>query len=314
MAKLYMNTSDLLASIKSRAMIPVSQNSFSDTDLLNFATEELNLKLVPSILAVREEFYVTETSLPLVANQSAYKIPYRAIGGKVRFIYMNTGDDRVKPLAQLPMEDLMEYQASSYSCQDAGFYVQNDEIVILPNISGAVNGSVVFKYYLKPNSTVLLSRGAKISEINTTTGEITTETVPTNITVNSEIDFIGCTGNFKNKGFDIMTSAVSSASRIITVDPSDIPSDLQVGDYICTAGESVIPQVPAELHVMLAQAVACRVLEALGDTQGLTNASAKLAEMEQKLLNVIDGRVEAPGRKITNRNSFFRSGKSNRWY
>jgi hypothetical protein len=275
--------------------------------LLSFATEELNLKLVPCVISVREGFYITEASVPLVSNQSNYKIPYRAIGGKIRFLYYSQNDNRDVSLAQLAMEDLIEYQAATSSFQNTGFYIQNDEIVLVPSISGATSGNLKFKYYLKPNSLVELERGAEITAIDTVTGQITVASVPSNITAASEIDFIGSTGNFKTKGFDIVASNVNSVTKVITVTASDIPSDLQVGDYICTSGESVIPQVPAELQVMLAQAVACRVLEALGDTQGLTNANAKLVDMEAKLLNIISNRVEAPGKKIVNRNSLLRN-------
>ena len=304
-----MTTTDLLTSIKSRAAIPLSQATFSDTDLLNFATEELNLKVLPSVLAVREEFYVTEATVAMVNGQSNYKIPYRAVGNKVRFVYLMQSDTQAKPLAQLPMESLVDYKASSFAYQEAGFYLQNDEIIILPPVSGALSASLRFKYYMRPNNVVALSRGAQITSIDTNTGIITVASVPSNITVNSQIDFIGSTGNFKTKGFDIIASGVSTSSKTITVSSLSIPSDLQVGDYICTAGESVIPQIPTELHVMLAQAVACRVLEAIGDTPGLANANAKLTEMEQKLLSIIDSRVEAPGRKVQNRNSFFRNNR-----
>jgi hypothetical protein len=291
-------------------MIPVAQNSFSDADLLSFATEEMRLKVVPSVLSVREEFYVTDYSTPLVANQSNYKIPYRAIGGRVRFVYLRQSDNTVAPLAQLPIEDIIEYQSVVYSYQNSGFYIQNDELVVLPAIVGATSGSLSLKYYLKPNDIVELSRGAQITAIDRNSGQITVASTPSNIAVNTEIDMIGSTGNFKTKGIDIPVLNVNTVTKIITIDPVSIPSDLQVGDYLCTAGESVIPQVPAELQVMLAQAVACRVLEALGDTAGLQNANAKLTEMEGKLLTVIDSRVEAPSRKATNRNSFFRNRRS----
>jgi hypothetical protein len=307
MAKLSMNSDDLLTSIKSRALIPTAQNAFSNDDLLNFATEELNLKLVPCILSVREEFYVTDETVPLVANQSNYKIPYRAIGGRLRYVYHTQNDGRDVALAQLNIEDLIEYQGASASFQSTGFYVQNDEIILVPSITGAVNGSLKYKYYLKPNSIVDLTRGARITAINTSNGQITVASVPSNITASSEVDFIGSTGNFKTKGFDIVATNVNSTTKVITVAAADIPSDLAVGDYICTAGESVIPQIPSELQVMLAQAVACRVLEALGDTQGLQNANAKLTEMEQKLVTLIDSRVEAPSKKVVNRNSLLRN-------
>jgi hypothetical protein len=310
MSKLYMDSSELLASIKLRAAVPLAQISFTDADLLNFATEEIDLKIVPSILSVREEFYVTTETVPLVANQSNYKIPYRAIGGKVRYVYLLTSDGTSRPLAQIGMEFLPDYQATSFSFQEAGFYLQSDELVILPPIQGTVTSSLVMKYYMKPNKVVPMSRGGQITSItervgNTTLTDIViSTTMPTNFTTGSEVDFIQAKSNHKTKGYDITVQAVSAASRTITINTVDVPSELIVGDFVCTAGETVIPQVPSELQVMVAQAVACRVLEAIGDTQGLANANAKLQEMEVKLLSVIDSRVEAPGRKVKNPNTF----------
>lgn len=304
MSKLYMDSDELLNSIKIRAAVPLAQISFTDADLLNFATEEIELKVLPSILSVREEFYVTTETIPLVANQSNYKIPYRAIGGKVRFVYLQSSDTSVQPLAQIAMEHLSNYQQSSFAYQNSGFYLQNDELILLPPITGAVSGNLVMKYYLKPNEVVATSRGAQITQINTTTGDITVSSVPSNIAAMTEIDFIQSKSNHKTKAFDVMVNASNSTTKVINVNPSDIPADLEVGDFICSAGETVIPQVPSELQVMVAQAVACRVLEAIGDTQNLQNATAKLQEMEVKLLAIIDSRVEAPSRKIVNTNSF----------
>lgn len=314
MSKLYMDSDDLLNSIKVRAAVPLAQISFTDTDLLNFATEEIELKVVPSVLSVREEFYVTTESIPLVSGQSNYKIPYRAIGGKVRFVYFQSTDTTVHSLAQIAMERIPEYQQSSFAYQNAGFYLQSDELILLPPITGPTTGSLTIKYYMKPNKVVETSRGAQITAINTTTGDITVDNVPSNITATSEIDFIQSKSNHKTKGYDVVVNAVNSITKVINVAPANIPADLAVGDFICTAGETVIPQVPSELQVMVAQAVACRVLEAIGDTQGLSNATAKLQEMEAKLLNIIDSRVEAPGRKIVNVQSFINNGRRiKRW-
>jgi hypothetical protein len=67
------------------------------------------------------------------------------------------------------------------------------------------------------------------------------------------------------------------------------------------AGESCIPNVPTELHAILAQRVACRVLEAIGDTQSLQNANSKLQEMEGKAGVILDSRVEGAVHKVVNR-------------
>lgn len=305
MSKLYMDSDDLLNSIKLRAAVPLAQISFTDTDLLNFATEEMELKVVPSVLSVREEFYVTTESIPLVSNQSNYKIPYRAIGGKVRFVYLQSSDSTLVPLAQIAMERIPEYQNS-------GFYLQSDELILLPPITGIATGNLVIKYYMKPNSVVETSRGAQITAINTLTGDITVDAIPANITTGSEVDLIQSRSNHKTKAYDLVLNSANTVTKVLNITPANLPSDLSIGDFVCTAGESVIPQVPSELQVMVAQAVACRVLEAIGDTQGLANATAKLQEMEAKLFNVIANRVEAPGKKVVNSNSLISTARRNR--
>ena len=50
-----LKTSDLIRSIKRRAMIPSSQETFTDEDFLEMATEEVNLGLVPLIQRMHEE-------------------------------------------------------------------------------------------------------------------------------------------------------------------------------------------------------------------------------------------------------------------
>ena len=41
--------------------------------------------------------------------------------------------------------------------------------------------------------------------------------------------------------------------------------------------------------------------EAMGDTEGLTNATNKILEMEAKMTSMLDNRVEGSPRKIVNR-------------
>jgi hypothetical protein len=272
---------------------------------LSFADEEIELKLLPSILAVKEEFYVTAATIPLVQNQNDYEIPYRAVGNKVRSVFYQQTPGNLISLAHIPIEHMNLYTSDAYPYQFAGFMLENDHLRLLPTIGSGQVGSLIVRYYLRPNSIVPMSRGALIRSIDRTTGVIEVSngatganTVPLNITINDEIDFIKGKSTNKTYSFDISPASVSASGGTITFDPNNIPDQLVVGDWICNAGETVIPQVPPELHVMLAQAVAYRVLESLGDTQGLANANQKLAEMEQKLLSVIDSRVESPFRKI----------------
>lgn len=319
MALGYMNSEDLLESIKLRAAVPMSQITYQDEDLLRFAQEEIELKIVPSVLAVKEEFYVTPVQLPLLPNTSNYDIPYRAIGNKVRSVFYRQSNDNLLRLAHIPIEHINEYQDTSYPAQASGFCLENDHIKMLPSIGANPQGSIEMRYYLRPNTVVMMARGAKITSIDRDTGVITVvngstgvSKVPTNININTQVDLIRARPINKTYKFDITLAAVNAAGGSVTLALDDIPEDLVVGDWVCTAGETVIPQIPPELHVMLAQAVACRVLESLTDTQALTNATTKLQEMEMKLLNVIDTRVESPFRKVVSQSTTFLSNRRNR--
>ena len=312
----YMNSDELIRSVKIRAAVPISQITYSEEDILRFAQEEIEMKMLPNILAVKEEFYVIEEDVPLVSNKADYDIPYRAIGGKIRSVFYKQTSGYLLQLANIPIENLNLYQTNNFPFQFAGIVLQNDQIKLVPSIGVNPVGSLIMRYYLRPNNLVLMSRGARVKTIDRTTGIVTvaignttTSAVPANITSGSQIDFIKAKPSHKTYDFDITPIAVNTGSGTITFNPSDIPEQLAVGDWICSAGETVIPQIPSELHSMLAQAVACRVLESLTDTQALQNATAKLQEMEQKLLSVIDTRVESPGRKVVNTNSMLNKGR-----
>ena len=68
------------------------------------------------------------------------------------------------------------------------------------------------------------------------------------------------------------------------------------------AHQQAHPLARIRLQPMLAQAVACRVLEAMGDNDNLRLANVKLAEMENNLFALIDQRTEGNPQKINNIN------------
>jgi hypothetical protein len=138
--------------------------------------------------------------------------------------------------------------------------------------------------------------------------------------INSKIDFMQTKPGHKTYVFDIRVRSVSGNNA--KVNRSDLLVDLatgfgfqplianiQVGDYVCLAGESVIPQIPPDLHNMLAEKTAARILASLGDQAGLAMANEKIKEMEYRQGTLIDGRVDGSPQKITSRNSILRFNK-----
>lgn len=389
----YMTSDDLVSAVKRKMSIPITQVTFSDQDLLDFATEELFATQVPSIMQFHEEFFVTDAEVPLVANVSRYNIPNRAIGMKLRDLFYQDTSDNLHEMVNVgpSNSDIYKTNNTGYT-NPRNFHVQANEIILLPDIKEGVSGSLLMKYYLRPNSLVLNERAAvsnsfvKIITIsnadlvagdiisiggqnliagttfaigatstataanlstaaNTLTGitatssgadvnifyqtlsKTFTTTNSTGFVIDSEIgikcdtipehfedgmfvDFLQTLGGHSTLKLDVELGVDSVSSDTIFFPVADIPSQFIIGDYICEQYECIIPQIPSDLHTILAERTCMRILESLGDTQGAQTQLAKIGDFEARQAVMIDNRTEGAPRKIVNRNSLLRYGKS----
>lgn len=85
--------------------------------------------------------------------------------------------------------------------------------------------------------------------------------------------------------------------------------NLKIGDYICLANESIIPQIPPELHTGLAERTSARILAALGDRDGLAVVNQKIQDIQLREGTLIDARVDGSPMKISGRHSLLRYNK-----
>jgi hypothetical protein len=303
-----MTVSELLTSIKSRVMLPESNSTFSDTDLIAFANEEILIGLIPSILQMKDDYLTAKAVTPLTTSRVKY--PERALGNKLRDVSYSSDGINEYEMTQINSDE--KYSGIGMTSNTGymrQFYMQGDSIVLYPDTNSTIGGFLYFYYYMRPNSLVKDSAVAIITNVNRITGEITVGNLPTTYTSSNTFDFIKRNSPHSimsridgTPAIDLVATNVQNSAKVITIsDVSAIPYDLKAGDYISLAGESCIPNVPTELHVVLAQRVACRVLEAIGDTAGLANADKKLQEMEGKTGILLDSRVEGAVHKIRNR-------------
>lgn len=311
----YMTTNTLIADVKRRASVPENQNTFQEADFLAFANEELDIGIIPHVLSFHEEYFVYTELVPIEAAVQRYQIPERAVGSKLRDLSYVDASGNIFEMTRINSDDISSYQGSYSVASHTTFYVEGSDIVLLPTVSSSPVGSLRFSYYLRPNEMVSEDRVAIITNINTITGEVTVATVPDNITVADTLDLIQTRSPHKSLSIDIVPTALNTVTKVFTFDPADLPSRLAVGDQLALAGETIVPQVPSDLHSMLAQRVAARCLESLGDTQGITLANTKLAEMEQKTGTLLENRVEGAIQKIVNRHSTLRrTNRRGKWF
>jgi hypothetical protein len=293
----YMTSATLVESVKRRENIPASQNTFETVDFLAFANEEISIGILPSLLQFHEEFLVYAQEIDIVSGKSSYQIPSRAVGAKIRAIYYKDSNGDLQEFARVQPEDLTQFKGSNARI----FYLQNNSIVFPIDLPA---GSLVVYYYMRPNQLVDVSEVAVVSSIDRTTGIIAVESVPDGFSVNDPIDFLELKGGHRSLDIDVSPVSINATTNEITFAVADIPEDLVVGDHIALAGQCMIPQIPDDLHVVLAQRVAARCLEALGDQNGLNAANVKIAEIESRMGNLIDNRAEGNPQKVVNKFSF----------
>lgn len=391
-AKPYYTSTELIAAVQRKMSMPIAQQTFSEEDILAFATEELFLSQIPSILQFHEEYLVYSQTIPLEAGVSRYDLPERAIGMKLRDLFYEDSNGNLLPLANVGMGNSEHYTGSGQIPRY--FHMEGDEIVVVPSITGSVSGNLIAKYYLRPNSLVLNERAGictafvklitltnasivegdiltigdlvlvagtdfeigvsgtatatnivtAISTDNTYTATsasnvitvefeeldtefsttsagisigvktgIQCEEIPEHFEDGMLMDFLQTRGGHKTYSFDVRVPTGGVSSDAVFFNHDVIPAKFVIGDYICEQNECIIPQIPSDLHNLLAERTCVRILEALGDIQGAQTTSAKISDLEQRQSVLIDNRVEGAPRKVVNRNSFLRQGKRRRF-
>lgn len=309
----YYTSNTLVTSAIRRAMLPTTQVTFKEEDFLAFANEEMDTAVIPYVLSFHEDYFLFPEDVPLENNVSKYGIPYRAVGNKLRDVDFKDTGSNLYEMTRISVEDIPYYQTNGNTTGMSplrAFYIQNNEVCLSPEINFQGQGWLRMYYYIRPSSLVSEDRALVVNSIDRTTGQIAVENLSNIYAIGALADFIQVKSPHKCLSIDNSILNVDTTNNVITFDPGVIPAKLTIGDHICLAEECIIPQIPTDLHSMLAQRIACRCLEALGDAQGLQAANAKLAEMELKLGTVIDDRVEGAPLKVVNRHSALRNARN----
>jgi len=131
MAK-YLTTDTLIDSVKRRAMIPETQQTFQESDFLAFANEEMDLGCIPHVLSFHEEYFARTDLVDMVANVSRYQIPERAVGGKLRELAYQDSSGNIFEMSRIKVDDIPSYQNNVIQNSFTLFYVEGSEICLVP--------------------------------------------------------------------------------------------------------------------------------------------------------------------------------------
>jgi hypothetical protein len=273
------DTDTLLERIKRKGSLP--EGRFSDDELLDEASQVLIADVVPIIMSIRQEYYVKTTTTSLVAGQSEYDLPSRAVAQALREVKWVNGT-QIKDLPHIDFEEITQTRTGDPEyC-----YIENNKLVIYPTPASAT-GSLKIYYFRRPNELVIGTSGFRVTAIDTNTGNVTLSDSPTWTTAN-EVDVISPDDGYDIKEMDKSFSAI--ATNVLTF--TTLPTTLAVGDYICLAGQTVFPQLPAEAQNILVYKTVISLLEEMGDRDNMVIAEARADKLINAYMSVVSNRIQ----------------------
>jgi len=293
----------MVNSVRKRTMTPDDTSIFTDTDILEILDEEMSAQVLNKLITLHGENLTISQDFPFSASQS-YNIPYRAVGNKLRDVSLVSGGS-VYELSQISIGELPDY---SYSNGTSGsfdkFYVENNKIKLLQPTRSYT--SIRIKYYLRPSYLTKTDEAGVVSSITSDTLAGTTtlamSSVGKRFVLTNKFDLVGHQSPNKIKAFDLTPTALTTGTTgsivFLTSDVSSFIDDVQVGDYVTLAEETPVPNIPTEMHPLLAQAAAVQILESLSDTEALANALKRFDNMTAAVQELIDERVDLAPKKI----------------
>lgn len=228
--KPWYTSQDLINSVKRKIAVPINQRTFSEDDILAFANEELLISQVPDILSYHEEYFVYSEDIPLVADQTRYPIPERAIGQKLRDIFYVDSNGSLYEMARINADDKAYYQRdSALSNISQKYYLEGNDIVLAPKNISAPTGYLRLSYFLRPNQLVLDERAAisKYFFKNVTLSNSSIAAGDT-ITVGSTV-FTAVSSSPASLEFEIGSTSTDTATNLVNAISAD-------GTYIANNG------------------------------------------------------------------------------
>lgn len=302
---------DLLNGLKNRAIFPASQSLFSDEEILNTTDDIIYSTIVPIIVGLREDFFVTKQLVSIVADQDEYRIPYRAIGRVLRELKL-VGDviSSKRRLTRVSLCDEHYFRSSS---TPQGFYLKGDKIVLVPKPAQSGNSLEIW-YLMQPGNLITSSAAAKITSISLNVDPILTDIVcsslPATWTASDQLDFIQGKQGCQTLSFDVVPNSISHGTNTITFVTSSVPTDLVVGDWIAPQGKSPVIQLPDEIYHLIESHVAQHMLTSLGDFDGAERLQKEMTDEEMRIKLLLEPRVEGEPKKIINRSGLLRGSRS----
>jgi hypothetical protein len=329
------SVSDFLSAVKQRLHAPEGQMAVSDDTIIEFLNEELHDNVWPFLSSLRKNWNVTHEKIELGTSYPDNRIPLprRAFAAGVRELkYSEVPGGTPDNLPEIAIEELDEWNTSSQSNRPIGFYIESD-CIVLTGTSRQLSGDLHIWYIIEPSQvSTEIGRSSPITGAVDTAGSVEIALFPNvsfwnlhlkpqpNTPLRYDI-FRMSTGSIVSIDLvGIYNNAIPPNLQTVTIQndelfqklesyqpglnpslPSYLPQDLVLTDaeYV-----NYVP-VPKAADAWVVCLAAMRVLEAIGDIEGLSILSAQAEKSKQAMSKVLGVRNQGESKAFNSRRGIF---------
>jgi hypothetical protein len=309
---------------------PISQITFSKTQIAKFMDEEMRNAVVPLFTRIREEYFVITASYDVNALTKRISIPPQAAGFRLRDIYLYDVNDNLVSKLNRVNPDNMPYMGAGGTLSGVymlpTYYIENNDVVFYPALPGQFKCKV--RYFKAPNHLYpYASCTARVTaKLTGTTVQVDSAPTGSSAVVDwvtaystTKLDVIKpeTPFNFRfytNTSLPVLAVPMLAAatSNVVTL-PADAVAAIEVGDYLCTSDTCGFVQfMPFEAYQLIKYRASMRILKAQGDPNNLAITAQLYNAAADDLASLLAPKVENMPKKVRPGNLIGRSGRG-RW-
>ena len=286
------DTTEVFALMKRRGFVPTNTGSFTESDFLLAASEEIEAHILPKLIEAKSKHLFQTKTHALVASTATYRIPDRCAA--ILAVWLRQSDGRETPLDEEEVERIPFLGINANQTGTPRFYtIEGQFLTLYPTPVGA-SGTLVIKYQLRPSRLVKVSEAGLITSVAGYPNSVA-YSAGSNLTGATVFDII------RAKGFDLIAVDITGAGGGGSVTATaQIPAEAAVNDYVCVAGETPIPNLPMGLHLPAAMRGVGSIIAAKGDFQLAAWLANEAEKKEAAVLNSLVPRNKDEQQDIVN--------------
>lgn len=293
--------SEFLTDVRNSGKIPTTE---TDAVIVVQADRELQTRILPMVLSVREEYFACDYYTATIANVSRYKIPRRAIGSRIRELWLQRSDGTFSHLERLEPAAAATLNPSATG-EPTCFWVKGGDVMLHPKPADAT-AYLRWLIYARPGRLQTSnSNGTNYCVITSITSNGTTYTINVGNDIASmtglRFDIVSPDSGFEIRAVDVLCASQGTNTYSVTV--AGAPPDLAIAtfanDYIVPAETSVFIPLPVELHGVLVQATVARMLKNGAYLDEAAEAERDVERMAADAMRILTPRTDGAPRKLS---------------